>query len=82
MRCAFLFLIVFQHVHSDELICAGGNEVFIKDAAKAEEVKSVDVHPRSGRTILSQRGATLRLFSPEGKITFSDTRPYKVRWMP
>lgn len=45
-------------------------------------VKSVDIHPTSGRAVLSQWGSTIRLFQPEGKILFKDARPYKARWMP
>jgi|UniRef100_UPI0037852619 hypothetical protein len=51
----------------------------LKDLAK---VKSVDVHPVTQRIVLSTWGATLRLFAPEGKITFDDARPYKARWLP
>ncbi|MFN7564989.1 MAG: DUF6528 family protein [Prosthecobacter sp.] len=51
----------------------------LKDHAK---VKSVDIHPVTQRIVLSTWGATLRLFAPEGTITFKDARPYKARWMP
>jgi len=51
----------------------------LKDHTK---VKSVDVHPVTQRIVLSTWGATLRLFAPEGTITFQDARPYKARWMP
>ena len=51
----------------------------LKDHAK---VKSVDVHPVTQRIVLSTWGATLRLFAPEGTITFKDARPYKARWLP
>jgi hypothetical protein len=45
-------------------------------------VKSVDIHPVTQQVVLSTWGATLRLFAPEGTITFKDARPYKARWMP
>lgn len=51
----------------------------LKDHAK---VKSVDIHPLTHRVVLSTWGAMLRLFAPEGKITFQDNRPYKARWLP
>jgi hypothetical protein len=51
----------------------------LNDHAK---VKSVDIHPVTQRIVLSTWGATLRLFAPEGTITFKDARPYKARWMP
>ena len=51
----------------------------LKDLAK---VKSADVHPVTQRIVLSTWGATLRLFAPEGKISFHDARPYKARWLP
>jgi hypothetical protein len=51
----------------------------LKDHAK---VKSVDIHPLTHRVVLSTWGAMLRLFAPQGKITFQDNRPYKARWLP
>lgn len=51
----------------------------LKDLAK---VKSVDVHPVTQRIVLSTWGTTLKLFAPEGSITFKDARPYKARWVP
>jgi hypothetical protein len=51
----------------------------LKDLAK---VKSVDVHPKSQRIVLSTWGPTLQLFVPEGTVTFKDNRPYKARWIP
>ncbi len=50
--------------------------------ATAAKVKSVDVHPTSGRTVLSTWGATVRLLDPPATITFPDARPYKARWVP
>lgn len=45
-------------------------------------VKSVDIHPASGRVLLSQWKPRLRLFEPEGQIDFKNASPYKARWMP
>ncbi len=43
-------------------------------------VKSADIHPTTGRIVVSQWSATVRLFNPDGKIQFKDARPYKARW--
>ena len=48
---------------------------------KEAGIKSVDVHPSTGRIVISEWGAAIRLFEPVGKIQFKDTRPYKVRWL-
>ncbi len=46
------------------------------------KVKSVDIHPETGRIAMSVWGATVRLFEPAGKFQFKDARPYKARWLP
>lgn len=50
--------------------------------ATEAKVKSVDIHPAGGRIVLSQWSRVVRLFGPDGGITFKDASPYKVRWMP
>ncbi len=78
---------------SDALLLTTGHGVHLFDLetkafqphpALAEEatVKSVDIHPANGRIVLSQWSRVARLFSPDGRITFKDASPYKVRWMP
>jgi hypothetical protein len=49
--------------------------------AKEAKVKSADVHPVSGRLVVSTWGNTLKLLEPSGTITFKDARPYKARWV-
>ena len=49
--------------------------------ATAAKVKSVDVHPTTGRMVLSTWGPTVRLLDPPATITFPDARPYKARWV-
>ncbi len=49
--------------------------------ASETKVKSVDVHPVSGRIVVSQWSSTVRLLNPTGKIQFKDARPYKARWL-
>jgi len=44
-------------------------------------IKSVDIHPTTGRIVLSEWGSTIRLLNPPGKIQFKDIRPYKARWL-
>jgi len=44
-------------------------------------LKSVDIHPKSGRIVLSNWSAVVRLLNPEGTIKFNDAHPYKVRWL-
>jgi hypothetical protein len=48
---------------------------------KEAGIKSVDVHPVTGRIVLSAWGPAIRLLEPDGKIQFKDARPYKVRWL-
>lgn len=50
--------------------------------AAEQGVKSVDIDPASGRTVLGQWRRIARLFQPDGRIEFKDTIPYKLRWMP
>jgi hypothetical protein len=77
---------------SSELLLTTGSGVFLFDrdqatfrphplVANEAKVKSVDVHPVSGRLVLSTWGKTLRLLDPPGTITFEDARPYKARWV-
>jgi len=43
-------------------------------------VKSIDVHPVSGRIVIGKWDAEPTLFLPAGKIKFSENTPYKIRW--
>ena len=43
-------------------------------------VKSLDIHPTTGRIVVGRWGTEAELLSPAGKISFSPNRPYKVRW--
>ncbi|MBA4020525.1 MAG: hypothetical protein C0483_25475 [Pirellula sp.] len=45
-----------------------------------EHVKSLDVHPATGRVVVGRWSKELSLFEPEGVITFTENRPYKIRW--
>jgi hypothetical protein len=78
---------------SSDLLLTTGSGVFLFDrdkstfrphplVAKEAKVKSADVHPVSGRLVLSTWGKTLKLHEPAGTITFEDARPYKARWLP
>lgn len=78
---------------SDDLLLTTGSGVFLFDrehatfrphplVAKEAKVKSADVHPVSGRLVLSRWESTLKLLEPEGTISFADARPYKARWLP
>ena len=44
-------------------------------------IKSLDVDPATGRMVLSNWSAAVRLVGPDGTIKFKDARPYKVRWI-
>ena len=52
------------------------------------DVKSVNVHPLSGRTVFTQGSSagwwtdTLNFLAPDAKIQLSNERLYKVRWFP
>ncbi|WP_395749126.1 DUF6528 family protein [Prosthecobacter sp.] len=48
---------------------------------KEAGIKSVDVHPSTGRIVISSWGTAIRLLEPSGTIQFKDARPYKVRWL-
>jgi sugar lactone lactonase YvrE len=53
--------------------------------ARAARVKSVDVHPASGRLAFVQAEENwwayrIRLLEPEGEVHLPDERLYKVRW--
>jgi hypothetical protein len=58
--------------------------VFKKHPLAGDEakVKSVDIHPVSGRVVFSRWSSTIRLLAPDGEITFKDARPYKARGLP
>ncbi|WP_395740433.1 DUF6528 family protein [Prosthecobacter sp.] len=48
---------------------------------KEAGIKSVDVHPVTGRIVISSWGPAIRLLEPSGTIHFESARPYKVRWL-
>ncbi len=77
---------------STDLLLTTGSGVFLFDRdhatfrphpliAKEAKVKSADVHPVSGRLVVSTWGNTLKLLEPAGTITIKDARPYKARWV-
>lgn len=45
------------------------------------KVKSADVHPVSGRVVVSRWSARVELVRPAGVIELQDATPYKVRWV-
>ncbi|MFM7163684.1 MAG: DUF6528 family protein [Planctomycetaceae bacterium] len=45
------------------------------------KVKSADVHPVSGRLVISRWSSRVQLLGPGGAIQFTDAQPYKVRWV-
>ncbi len=47
-----------------------------------QNLKSVDIHPITGRIVVSEWSTAVRLLEPAGTIKFKDARPYKARWMP
>lgn len=77
---------------SDDLVLTTAKSVLLFDRTtkkfrkhpqvpQLEHVKSVDVHPASGRIIVGQWSKQLSLFAPPGTITFPENRPYKIRWL-
>jgi hypothetical protein len=52
------------------------------------DVKSVNIHPLSGRTVFTQGSSsgwwtdTLNFLGADAKIQLSNERLYKVRWFP
>jgi hypothetical protein len=78
---------------SDDLILTTGNGVYLfnRDTAVFQKhallgaeanMKSADIHPVSGRIVLSQWKPVVRLLQPAGRIDFKDAQPYKARWFP
>ena len=45
------------------------------------DVKSISVHPTTGRTAHSIWKSRVELTNPEGEIVLKKARPYKVRWL-
>jgi len=51
------------------------------DLGDNANIKSLDIHPTTGRIVISEWGTVVRLLHPEGTIKFKDARPYKARWL-
>ncbi len=77
---------------SNELVITTENSVQLFDRDKAvfkphpvlggeAKAKSTDIHPATGRVVLSNWDSVIRLYNPEGQIQFKDARPYKARWL-
>lgn len=47
-----------------------------------KDIKSVDIHPKTGRIVFTNWTFVVRLLSPDAEIRFHDARPYKARWLP
>ncbi len=77
--------------HGDDLALTTAKSVLLFDRAtkkfrkhpkvpQLEHVKSIDVHPATGRIVVGQWGKQLSLFEPAGGVSFAENRPYKIRW--
>lgn len=79
--------------HSADLLVTTEKSVWLFDRDKAAfrphpllaeraTLKSVDVHPKTGRIVVSDWSSAIRLSSPDAQIDVKPARPYKARWIP
>ena len=78
---------------SADLVVTTEKAVFLFDREKAAfrphpllgenaRLKSVDIHPVTGRIVVSEWSNVVRLLTPDARIDLKPSRPYKARWLP
>ena len=76
---------------SDDLLVTAESGVFLFDRNRGEfrkhpmlgekvQIKSVDIHPATKRTVFGAWSSRLEFHDPSGELTLKDTQPYKARW--